>query len=134
MVQKCIVHKKIIKCQRNLFSTKLKVLKWCGNRSRSPGFDLVVLCPTLSEISRFFFTSKHAILISTLWKFYWGKKKLSYTLKVQLGNTKLYYGLVNVPIFMLHITYLGLLMLFNCIVLSRVPSLETNKQYFGKTW
>ena len=65
MVQKCVVYKKIRKCQRNLFSVKLEV------------FGLVVLYPTRSIDFNIFGTSKHgeenslsdvffAILISTL--------------------------------------------------------------------
>ena len=38
MLQKCIVYKKIIKCQRNLFSLKLQALKWRHNPSQSPRF------------------------------------------------------------------------------------------------
>ena len=53
MVQKCIVYKKIRKCQRNLFSQKLQVLKWGHNHSQSPVLGLAVLYPTGSEIHVF---------------------------------------------------------------------------------
>ena len=58
MVQKCVVYKKIRKCQINLFSSKLQVLKWRHIHSQSLSFGVVVLQPTRSEISRFG-TSKH---------------------------------------------------------------------------
>ena len=64
----------------------------CNNHSQSPVFGLVVLYPTGSEISRFWFIKTlgkekiaieyifFAILTSTLWRFYWANKKICLTL------------------------------------------------------
>ena len=54
-VQKCVVYKKIRKCWRNMFSVKLEVPKWCHKHSQFPVFELAVLYPTGSEISRFWY-------------------------------------------------------------------------------
>ena len=96
MVQKCVVSKKIRKCQRNLLFQKLKVLIWRHNHS------FAVMYPTRSKIWRFWYikTRGRKIAIGIMFLLFLSvhcgafieqirKKNLSYTLYFAFGNPAL---------------------------------------------